>query len=623
MPKIRSADAAGSPAFLSGGGEMAHLIAGFDWSATSLGPLSLWSDQLKAVVSVILRSNVAMATLWGENGVMIYNDRYAELAGQRHPAILGSNVREGWSEVADFNDNVIRTGLSGGTLSYRDIEMTLDRYGQPEQVWFDLDYSPILDASGKPVGVLAICIDTSAKVIAERWRSSERERQRQMFEQAPGFMAMLAGPDHVFELANADYRALVGNRDVIGLTVREAFPDLEGQMFFDLLDKVFVTGEPFIGRSVEAQLEGSAPGKVYLDLIYQPVRDPDGKVVGIFVHGIDVTDRHLAEGALRDSERRLALAQNAAGIAALEVDIESGLVMGSESLWPLWGLAPRDSAPTSLLESMIISEDSGLASTAETRRGGTADPHVEYRIRRPDTGEIRWLSRHIDFVKDEHGRPVKMFGVMQDVTDRRESEARQKMLAHELEHRIKNLLAMVSAIASRTLRNTDLDTAREAFLQRLRSMSEAHDIMDETRWRGASMEQVIKTTIAAMPADQISISGPPLSIAPRMALTLALAVNELATNAVKYGALSKPEGRVDIAWSLESANDAAGQGLVWRWLERGGPQVTEPTRRGFGSFLIERVFSAEFGGSVKVEMLPEGLVCLLMAPAPGLVEATA
>ena len=619
MPARLSDDIATYPAFLSGGGELAELVATHDWSRTDLGPLSEWSEEVKAVVAVILRSNVAMVTLWGENGVMIYNDRYAELAGQRHPQLLGANVREAWAEVADFNDNVMKTGLAGGTLSFRDIEMTLNRFGRPEQVWFNLDYSPILDAAGRPVGVFAICIDTTAKVIAERWRASERQRQSQMFEQAPGFMAMLAGPDHIFELANADYRSLVGNRDLLGLTVREAFPELEGQMFFDLLDNVFRTGEPFIGRSVEAQLQGEYPGRVYLDLIYQPVRDPEGKISGIFVHGVDVTNRHNTEAALRDSERRLALAQDAAGIAALEVDIESGLVMGSESLWRLWGLTPRESASTGLLESIIIPEDTGLASTVDTRYKGTAAPHVEYRIRRPDTGEIRWLSRHIDFVKDEHGRPVKMFGVMQDVTDRRESEARQKLLAHELEHRIKNLLAMVGAIASRTLRNTDLDTAREAFLQRLRSMSEAHDIMNDTRWRGAAMEQIIKATVAAMPTDQIAISGPPLSIPPHMALTLSLAVNELATNAVKYGALSRPEGRVDIAWSLKASDNADDQEFVWRWVETGGPKVSEPKRRGFGTFLIERVFSADFGGTVKVELSPEGLVCVLTAPAPRLV----
>ena len=736
-------------AFLSGGGETGRLIAAFDWAATPLGPIADWPQSLKTSVSLVLRSQVPIVTLWGADGVMIYNDAYSVFAGGRHPQLLGTKVREGWPEVADFNDNVMKVVLAGGTLAYRDQNLTLHRSGEPEPVWMDLDYSPILDESGEPAGVMAIVVETTAKVAAESWQTGERDRQRQMFEQAPGFMAILTGPDHVFELTNAAYRQLVGHRDVLGLPVRQALPEVEGQGFFELLDEVYTSGQPFVGSSLKAALRRTpdAPKEErFMDLIYQPVRDPEKRVIGIFVQGMDVTDRLLAERALRrseaqfrslteampnhvwtatpggaldwfntrvydysgatpgeldgegwasivhpddreraagtwsralsegrpyetefrlrradgayrwhlaravpirepdgtpskwigtntdiddqkqaiqalhESERRLQLSQNAAGIAALELDIASGIVIGSEGFWDLWGLTPRDSVHISVLENIVLPEDKDIRSTPDTRKKGTAKPNVEYRVRRPDTGEIRWLSRHIDFVHDATGKPVKIFGVMQDITERKDAQARQKMLTHELEHRIKNILAMVSAIASQTLRNTDIDSARATFNERLRALANAHDILNSTRWTRASLEQVIENSISVFPVEQISISGPALSINPKMALSLALAVNELGTNALKYGALSVPEGAVSIEWSVADG-DKDNKTLTWRWLERGGPSVSPPSRRGFGSFLIERVFGADFNGAVRIEYHPDGVECVLTAPSPDLEAA--
>lgn len=732
-------------AFLSGGGKLGKLIAAFDWSTTPLGPIPEWSQCLKTAVSIVLRSEVAMVMLWGPTGVMIYNDAYAVFASGRHPFLLGSNVREGWPEVATFNDHVMEVCLQGGTLAYRDQELTLYRSGRPEQVWMNLDYSPILDQAGKPAGVIAIVVETTDKVAAERWRSSERDRQRQMFDQAPGFMAMLSGPDHVFELTNAAYMQLVGHRDVLGLPVRAALPEVQGQGFFELLDQVYTSGERFVGSALKARIQhtpGVPAEDRFMDLVYQPVRSPNGEVIGIFVQGVDVTDRLIAENSLRqseaqfrafaesmphhvwtsapdgqlnwfnprvyeysgaakgdldgngwaaivhpddlsraadawqdalltgvfyetefrlrrsdgthrwhiaravpirdandaivqwigtntdihdqktvtqklaESERRLQLSQNAAGISALELDIETGTVFGTEGFWDLWGLSPRESVHISVLESIVIPEDKDIRSNPETREKGTAAPNVEYRIRRPDTGELRWLSRNIDFVYDPTGKPVKMFGVMQDITVRKDYESRQQMLTHELEHRIKNILAMVAAIASQTLRNTDIETGRTVFNDRLRALAKAHDILNDTRWTDASMMQVIENTVAVFPAKQISISGPPISLSPKMALSMALAVNELGTNALKYGALSTPAGTVTIGWTEDVYGDADGGELVWQWTESGGPAVSPPGRRGFGTFLVERVLANDFDGAVRINYQPNGVECVLTAPMP-------
>jgi PAS domain-containing protein len=222
---------------------------------------------------------------------MIYNDAYSEIAGKRHPQLLGAKVREGWPEVADFNDNVMRVGLAGKTLSYRDQELTLFRDGRPDQVWMDLDYSPLVDSDGNVAGVMAIVLEKTEKVRAMAHIRLERERIAQMFEQAPGFMAMLRGPRHVLELANASYERLVGHRPLIGRPVAEALPEAASQGYIELLDQVFRSGEAYTAHGARFAVDeepGSPPVERYVDFVYQPVRDQDGEVDGIFVEGSDV-----------------------------------------------------------------------------------------------------------------------------------------------------------------------------------------------------------------------------------------------------------------------------------------------------------------------------------------------
>ena len=300
---MTSTDAAPSvDAFLTGGGSLGRIIATHSWVATPLGAMATWSDAMKTVVGLILRSPVPIVTLWGEEGVMIYNDAYSLFAGDRHPQLLGSNVREGWGEIADFNDHVMKVGLAGGTLAYVDQELSLSRHGRPEPVWMNLDYSPIPDENGVPVGVMAVVVETTAKVRAERWLSGERARLQAMFEQAPGFMALVTGPDHVYELANPAYLELIGNRDVMGRTMAEALPEVGPQGLLANLDEVYRTGRALALHDLPVKLKRAATDlpmtQHYVDVVYQPVRDASGEVVGIFTQGTDVTERVNAATSL-------------------------------------------------------------------------------------------------------------------------------------------------------------------------------------------------------------------------------------------------------------------------------------------------------------------------------------
>ncbi|MBB5049253.1 PAS domain S-box-containing protein [Rhodopseudomonas rhenobacensis] len=294
--------ASSDTAFLRGGGETGALIADFDWQSTSLGPIASWPQSLKTVVGVVVHSAVPIVMLWGPDGFMIYNDAYSEFAGARHPALLGSKVREGWPEVADFNDNVMRIVLGGRSLAYRDQKLTLYRNGVPEPVWMNLDYSPVLDENGRPAGVIAVVVETTKRVQADQRVAAEQDRLLSLFEQAPGFMAMLEGPQHVFTLANHAFLQLIGHREVLGRAPLEALPELEGQGFLEVMDDCYRSGRPFVGNALKVSLQREVGGGVedrFVDFVYQPVRDSAGEVAGIFVQGSDVTQRVAGDAELR------------------------------------------------------------------------------------------------------------------------------------------------------------------------------------------------------------------------------------------------------------------------------------------------------------------------------------
>jgi PAS domain S-box-containing protein len=293
--------------FLTGGGEVGALMRSHDWSSSPLGAPASWPQSLRTVVSLILNSKFPMFLAWGPQLGFLYNDPYAEVLGAKHPAALGRRFHDIWSEIWDDIDPLIRRALAGEASYRENLPLKMRRRGYDEQTWFTFSYSPVRDESGAVAGMYCTCTETTAQVLAERSRLREIERLRSLFEHAPSFIAVLRGPEHVFELTNKAYLQLAGHRNVIGKPVREAMPEIAGQGFFELLDRVYATGEPFIGHAVPARLQrqpGGAPEERFIDLIYQPIRDTAGTVTGIFVEGSDVTERKHAVDELQASDRR-------------------------------------------------------------------------------------------------------------------------------------------------------------------------------------------------------------------------------------------------------------------------------------------------------------------------------
>jgi PAS domain S-box-containing protein len=195
--------------FLAIDGELPRLIAEFPWETTAAGPITSWPAEMKTGVGVLLRSPVPIVSLWYDDGVMIYNDAYSEFAGSRHPVLLGSKVREGWPEVADFNDHVMKVVMAGGTLSFQDQELVLHRDGRDGTAWMNLDYSAVIDAEGKPFGVIAIVIETTSKVRAERASRASEAQFRTLAEAMPNHV-WWASPDGRMTWFNQRYYAYTG-----------------------------------------------------------------------------------------------------------------------------------------------------------------------------------------------------------------------------------------------------------------------------------------------------------------------------------------------------------------------------------------------------------------------------
>lgn len=439
----------------------------------------------------------------------------------------------------------------------------------------------------------------------------EARRLRQLFEQAPSFMAVLSGPDYVFELANKAYEQVVGLRSVVGVRLRDALPEIPAQGFIAILDRVRETGEAFIGRGVPVHLADET-GRVvehFLDFIYQPIRGSDGGIDRIFVQGHDITEQKRAEQSLALQGDMLRLAQEAGGVGTFDFDIVNKHVTGSETFARLYGLPPRASGwSLEEVNARIHEDDHPLLTTVPLRPIEETARLTEYRVLTP--AGTRWIARQGQIVRDGEGKPVHVIGAAYDITGRKEAETQREMLMHESAHRMKNMLSLVQAVTAQTLRNSaSLEEAGAAVNARLAALSNAHDVLMQRNWGQAEIIDVVggATRLLSDGEGRVAFGGQYGTLEPKAALGLALMLHELGTNAVKYGALSAPTGRVRVDWRIEQRDD--GRFALLEWRESGGPPVSEPTRRGFGSRLIERGLANNLGGPVRLDYAKTGLIC--------------
>ncbi|HEY2707364.1 MAG TPA: HWE histidine kinase domain-containing protein [Caulobacteraceae bacterium] len=345
-----------------------------------------------------------------------------------------------------------------------------------------------------------------------------------------------------------------------------------------------------------------------------PMFGDRGEVIGAINCFRDITAEYELRVALTRQQHTFDLAMVAAQMGTWRYCLADNVCDYDENAQRLYGLT----------EARFLHDEAGVASKFHpddmdamwAKVAVALDPlgdgryDVEYRVRQLD-GSWRWLSAWglTEFVGEGPTREaVAIAGASRDLTELKRAEQQQRLLANELNHRVKNSLATVQSITSQTLRGaTDLATAREALEQRIVSLARAHDLLTDRSWSGADLSDVVRKAMEPFPPGQLDLAGPSLDVSPQLALSLSLALHELATNAAKYGALSAPEGRIEIRW------DRLGDELCLKWREGGGPAVSLPTRRGFGSRLLEASLR-DLEGQSRLEFAPEGVRAEFRAP---------
>jgi two-component system, chemotaxis family, CheB/CheR fusion protein len=227
------------------------------------------------------------------------------------------------------------------------------------------------------------------------------------------------------------------------------------------------------------------------------------------------------------------------------------------------------------------------------------------------------VSLTVSPIKEGGGRIVGASEIVQDITERKHAEDIRALMADELNHRVKNTLATVQSIAAQSLKGTIDGQGREAFDARLVALSRTHDLLARDNWEGASLRELLLQELEPYRSEEglrFVAEGPDLGLRPKAALALGMAFHELATNAAKYGALSRPEGQVRVTWELLRSAEA--RTLRLQWTETGGPLVENTGRKGFGSILLERGLSLELDGEVRIDPDPSGIVCTMQIPLP-------
>ncbi|MEJ2816252.1 PAS domain-containing protein [Caulobacter sp. CCG-8] len=739
-------------------GDLRERIAAFDWAATPLGPRATWSLALVFAVDMIVASRFPSALRWGPEMVLIYNDAYAPMLGERHPYVLGKTFAEAPpTSAADSEgpERAILAGASGGTVIEDLFLTTIQPDGSVTDGYFNIRLSPMPDATAPSGvgGVLIALTDVTRRVQAEQALRASEERYQLALRAASGvgtwdwdiladkvyadaryarfhnvdperavgglpladfskalhpddFARLLKSGrthlrttndfdeeyrliqadgsirwvqtrgkverdargwavrhrgvmvditdrkriEHALEAAEADLRIAV---DGAGLgrwdhnpqtgerywdkRCREIYGLPEGMIEnpLDAFERLVHPDDlPALMDAIRAAMDPAGDNTINRE--YRVRRDNDGALRWIetfgrafFQDGLcvrfvgvvsDVTERKEAEADQVLREATMALALDAGNVGTWDYDVRKRQLRWSERGYGMFGMALGADVGLDDFYAAMHPDDREavraalLASMDPVRR---ADIDVEYRTVGRDDAKERWISAKGRGFFDDAGKPARVVGATVDITDRKRAELHLRLLVNELNHRVKNSLATIQAIAAQTFHAArSLPQAQEAFSARIVALAEAHDLLTRENWEGADLLDLLgRLEDLHGGAERFATEGGSVRLSPRMALSLSMALHELATNAVKYGALSLTTGQVRIAWTVVPGG--AHPRLVLTWTETGGPPVSPPSRRGFGSRLIERGLAAELSGVAHIDFRPDGVVCRIEAALDG------
>ncbi|QPQ54616.1 PAS domain-containing protein [Allosphingosinicella flava] len=637
-----------SPQVADTPGGMRERIRLFDWASTPLGPREAWPEPLRFAVNLCEHSSMPTAVYWGRELRLIYNDAWLPMAGDRHPWALGRPAREVWAEIwAEVGPQFDQVCDTGEGLSATEALIPLVRNGAVRETYWTYSLTPLIGDNDRVLGVLSQGNDVTRTVIAEKRLSYQVTLADALRESMdPGEVKSIAARmlGTALGVARSGYAEVNDDRQaflVNGDWTRDAsIQSFAGQGLpvdaFGTEARAWLdAGNILTVNDLSAQPHGGMPFAVALrkigvaSAIVVPLVRQGVMHAALYVQDIvprlwkgsdvaiardtaertwDAVERARSEQSLRENEDHYRHAIELSPYAFWTALPDGGPINRMSGRWVEWtgtsglnddwalAMHPDDREPT-------------FAARDESLR--TSRPFdMEHRVRMRDKG-YRWVRSRAYPRYGADGKPCLWYGVMEDVDARHRAEEHQSLLINELNHRVKNTLATVQAIASQTLKgDLPLPEARSRFEARLLALSRAHNLLTEQNWEGAPIWRVVADSLAHLSSEKgrFRLDGEPLWLTPRAALALALACHELSTNAVKYGALSTEQGHVDVRWRIE------GDMIRIEWRERDGPPVSRPAARGFGSRLIERGLAGDLNGRAQLEFNPDGLICTIEAP---------
>ncbi len=530
------------------------------------------------------------------------NEALAEINGVPAADHPGRTVQEVVPGVSEQTLAAYRLVLETGAV-VGPVEITGNTPAQPgvERTWL-ATFMPAKDKDGGVVGAsLSVQEITERKAAEKAIAESEAELQQ-----------TLDGVFVLIGLLDAEGRVRFINATAMD-ALDEGFDEIEAKPFWETpwwdvseaaRDHVRELVERAAAGEVvreDLQWRSTADGSVrWVDFTLAAVRDEAGAVVGLVPSGADITER-------KEAEERLALALEVGGaLGVWSWDLVSNLVSGDARLAKGLGLTEAEmkaGVSPERLAALVHPEDREGYDRAFRRAVETGEPlEAEYRV--SDGEREVWVLSRGGVLPGEDGTPARLSGMTIDITKIKEAEEHRRFLMDELNHRVKNTLAVVQSLARQTFGGEGVPRElQQVFSGRLQALAAAHGILTEQSWREADLATVIREATApcGAAADRFDLNGPKVALAPNQAVALSMAVHELCTNAVKYGALSSEEGRVGVRWTVEADR------FELRWEEHDGPPVTPPERKGFGSVMIERMLATDFRGKTEVAFEPDGL----------------